>query len=166
MSHPTPTPDARPEPGVSATVVPLADTVTTPPAPTVIVGRLHDPLIERISIDVTHPYVDELWLPTIGPSALWLLRHLDTRVARHGEGVEVSLAELAEAIGVGRGIGRHAPIQRTLRRLVHFGLATWHHTYKVRSHLPPLTARYLDRLSVALRHRHDALLAEHHHRLG
>ena len=49
--------------------------------PNFTIERLPDPLIEEHGHHVTSRYCEEFWLPTIGPSALWLLRH----VSRHTE---------------------------------------------------------------------------------
>ena len=54
-------------------------------------------------------------------------------------GFEISMAALASSLGLGSGVGRHAPIVRTLARLADFGLANISDTYAVRMMFPPLS---------------------------
>lgn len=129
---------------------------------TIVVRPLVDPPIDRVGIAITHRYVEALWLPTIGPSSVWLLRTLDAHLAIEPDGVELRVIDLAESIGLGYRTGRWSPIQHTIRRLIRFRLAGWTGDLHVRRFLPPLTDRQLTRLSPTLQQRHDALLSAHH----
>lgn len=129
---------------------------------TIVVRSLVDPLIDRVGIAVTAPYVEALWLATVGPSSVWLLRKLDGHLAVDPDGVELRLIDLAEAIGLGYRTGRWSPIQHTIRRLIRFGLADWTGELHARRFLAPLTDRQLARLSPALQQQHDVLLSAHH----
>lgn len=136
-----------------------ADVFVFPEA--VAVRRLADPVIERIGFPVTHPYVERLWLPILGPASVCLLRNVGARLA-NTTSVEIVLAELAESIGLSRSsAGRYAPVQKTLRRLTQFGMATWRAELHVRTVLPPLSARHLARLSEPLQQQHRVLLDGH-----
>ena len=86
---------------------------------------LTDSVIDQLGHDVRSSYVETYWLPdprTIGH----LGRPPARRVAREPvpRGVEAPLEPLARSLGLGGGIARHAPIVRTLVRLVDFGLAS------------------------------------------
>jgi hypothetical protein len=125
----------------------------------IVVVAWHDPVIDTVGFPVTHPYVETLWLPVIGPSTTWALRRLGVWAAACPDGVSVPLQELAGSLGIGAGVAPSAPIQRTLRRLVQFGLARWNGRLSVRTTVPPLSARQLDRLSPALRRAHERMVA-------
>lgn len=120
----------------------------------------HDPLVERIGFPVHGPYLESVWLPVVGPSAAWGLRCLNGWAAVQPDGVDVDLAELGEALGLtGQPSAKTAPLQRTLLRLVRFGLAEWSGTLRVRSVLPPVSQRHLQRLSPRIQQSHDRFVA-------
>lgn len=115
-----------------------------------------DPVVDAIGVPVGSLYVEQFWLPIIGPSATWMLRH----VARHtGDGPYlVDRDTLARSLGLSGGSGRHCVVRRTLTRLVlfdcgHGGVDTW----ALRRRLGPVPARRLRRLPDPLRDAHDAL---------
>lgn len=68
-------------------------------------------------------YVEEFWLPIMGPSSVAALRWLDRRANEFQRSNIMDLAELATAIGLGATTSRHSPIVRTLERLVRFDAA-------------------------------------------
>ena len=68
-------------------------------------------------------FVEEFWLPIIGPSSLAVLRWLDRRADQFQRATPVDLAELAHAIGLGTSTTKHSPIVRTLDRLERFNAA-------------------------------------------
>lgn len=111
-------------------------------------------------------FVEEFWLPILGPSSVallrWTARHADelTRYQR------MPLAELASAIGLGCGVGRHSPICRTLERLTRFDAARWDTNpgtdipkLSVYSHLLPVPRRLVAQLPPALQTEHARALA-------
>jgi hypothetical protein len=71
---------------------------------------------------VADPYLEQHWLPVLGPSATWLVRclarHLDDR-----DETELDLAELAVSLGMVHVPGRDGPFARAFGRLVVFGFA-------------------------------------------
>lgn len=123
------------------------------------VVRLSDPVVEAVGFPVHHAYVELLWLPVIGPSTAWLQRRLGSWAEACPAGVTVQLAELAGWLGIGSSSGASSTVQRSLRRLVRFGLASWHGELAVRTVVPPLSERHLHRLSPSLHDAHDRLIA-------
>jgi hypothetical protein len=104
--------------------------------------------------DARSVYVETYWLPILGPSCVLAARRLAAWLQAEPSGFEISIAALASSLGLGSGVGRHAPIVRTLTRLVDFGLANISDTYSVRVMFPPLSARQIVRLP-------DHLVAAH-----
>ena len=103
-------------------------------APAHCYGRLHDP---------DDPYVEEVWLPVLGPAAYTVWRQLARRASGAGRST-VSLPRLAAAAGLGRPLGKQSPIRRALRRLERFGLVRLEEErILVRPRLPYVTARQL-----------------------
>ena len=74
-------------------------------------------------IHLSHPYRRRWWLPVIGPTATVLLDHL-TRLDIHDWQIH-GTAELATALGLGRGAGLHSPLIRTINRLTRYGFGTF-----------------------------------------
>jgi hypothetical protein len=102
-------------------------------------------------------YVETFWLPTLGPSATWLLRRLASWLEAGTEPVTVELTDLAAELGLGGGVGRSSPIIRTLARLAQFqAAAPAGDAFAVRRHLAPLPRRLAShlpgRLAAALEH--------------
>lgn len=121
---------------------------------------LSDPVVERHGFAVRDVYAEALWLPVVGPSALWALRRLVALAETSPDGCRVQVPELAASLGLGTSTGRHAPIVRTLNRLVQFELASWHgDELLVRRAVAPLTQRHLRKLPPALQRLH-ATMAE------
>jgi hypothetical protein len=108
-----------------------------------------DPLIDTIGHDPRSLYVETFWLPTLGPTALLLLRHLASRFDRAPGGVEITVADTSLALGLGLRDGASSPIVRTLTRLEQFDLACADPqtpTVAVRRNLPPVNRRHIRRL--------------------
>lgn len=112
-----------------------------------------------VRFPVAHPYAETLWLPVIGPSATLVLRRLGAWAEACPDGLTVQLPELSEALGFGGASGPGSSVQRTLRRLLTFGLATWSGRLEVATTIPPLADRQLRRLSPGLVRTHDRMLA-------
>jgi hypothetical protein len=125
-----------------------------------------DPLIDTLGYDPRSRYVETFWLPTLGPTALLLLRHLADRFDRQPDGVELTVSDTSHALGLGQRDGTSSPIVRTLGRLAQFDLACDDGVgnVAVRRNIPPVNRRHLRRLPVALQAAHaewaEAQLAE------
>lgn len=125
-----------------------------------------DPLLDTLGHDPRSTYVEKFWLPTLGPSAVLLLRHLATKFDEHPSGLELPIADTSQALGLGQRDGNSSPIVRTLSRLGQFDLACddGRGTVAVRRNLPPINPRHVRRLPTELQSEHaswaQARLAE------
>src|SRR5439155_3596983 len=70
---------------------PMPATLTITPWP--------DPLLDTLGHDPRSLYVETFWLPTLGPTAVLLLRHLATRFDESPTGVELPVADTSQALG-------------------------------------------------------------------
>jgi hypothetical protein len=115
-----------------------------------------DPVLDAVGHDPRSWYVETFWLPTLGPTALLLLRHLADRFETNPKGVQLAVADTAAALGLGPRDGQSSPLIRTLTRLQQFELACsdGDATIAVRTTLPPVHRRHVRRLPTALQARH------------
>ena len=115
-----------------------------------------DPVLDTIGYDPRSRYAETFWLPTLGPTALLLLRHLAGRFERRPGAIELPVAETSHALGLGQRDGSSSPIVRTLTRLEQFDLACsdGHTTVAVRRSLPPVQRRHVRRLPAAVQVAH------------
>ena len=137
----------------------------------------HDPVIDTLGHDPRAPYPEKFWLPTLGPSALFLIRYLADRFDTEPAGFDLALAEVSRCLGLGDRIGRSSTVARSLGRLIQFDLATYpcddgsddsHEgaggddddraagVLHVRRHLPPINRRHIRRLPASRQAEHDA----------
>ena len=147
---------------------------------------LADPLVEALGFDPRSWYVEHFWLPVIGPTCTWLLRHVAAGLegvgpgpvasagadaaagTGHGSdqpgGFTLEVERTALALGVGGRRGRHSPFGRAFGRCVAFDLARFQgpDTLAVRRMLPPLARRHLIRLPPALQEQHERWTAARH----
>jgi hypothetical protein len=104
-----------------------------------------DSILDTVGYDPRSRYAETFWLPTLGPTALLLLRHLATRFERHPGPIELPVAATCHALGLGERDGTSSPIVRTLTRLEQFELACsdGRGTVAVRRSLPPVQRRHV-----------------------
>lgn len=110
----------------------------------------------------TH-YVERLWLPLVGPTALLLLRYLAEILDEKGDGAQVEMSAIAVALGLGSHAqpGARSALGRGIRRLERFGFAQHvEDELKVRVEVPPVSERDLARLPRSLRVRHEHSLGQ------
>jgi len=125
----------------------------------------HDPVVDTLGHDPRAPYPERFWLPTLGPSALLLIRHLADRFDTEPAGFDVSLAETSRCLGLGERAGRNSPVARSLGRLVQFDLAAQPSEddgeggLNVRRHVPPINRRHVRRLPPTRQAEHDAWIS-------
>jgi hypothetical protein len=106
-----------------------------------------DAVLDTVGYDPRSRYAETFWLPTLGPTALLLLRHLAARFERHPGAIALPVAATSQALGLGQRDGTSSPVVRTLTRLEQFDLACsdGRSTVAVRKNLPPvLQAEHAD----------------------
>ena len=115
-----------------------------------------DPVLDTVGYDPRSRYAETFWLPTLGPTALLLLRHLAARFERVPGSIDLPVAETSHALGLGQRDGTSSPIVRTLTRLEQFDLACsdGRSTVAVRRSLPPVQRRHVRRLPAAVQVEH------------
>ena len=124
---------------------------------TITIKPWADPVIDTVGHDPRSRYVETFWLPTLGPTALLLLRHLATKFDEHPAGIELKIADASASLGLGERDGSSSPIMRTLERLEQFDLACrdpYSPMVAVRRNLPPINRRHVRRLPVHLQTLH------------
>jgi hypothetical protein len=125
-----------------------------------------DAVLDTVGHDPRSRYAERFWLPTLGPTALLLLRHLAAQFDLHPVGIELRVADTSRALGLGEREGSSSPIVRSLARLETFDLACsdGRGTVAVRRNLPPANRRHLRRLPADVQAEHtewtEARLAE------
>src|SRR5579862_2611477 len=114
-----------------------------------------DPVLDVLGHDPRSWYAETFWLPTLGPTALLLMRHLADRFEQTPDGVELPIADTAAALGLGPREGQNSPLVKSLGRLRQFDLACNEDdtTIAVRRSLPPVQRRHVRRLPVAVQAR-------------
>jgi len=136
--------------------------VEAPATPdTVVVRAWWDPDLATTGFPPRSAYAERYWLGVIGPSALLLLRRFARGLEEHPAGFRADLADTARALGLGAGTGRQSQIVRTIDRACMFGTMrrAAPDELEVRTHLPRLTRRQLERLPEVVRRSHDSWLA-------
>ncbi len=133
-----------------------------PVAPeTITVRAWWDPSLVGVGHDPRGDYVERFWLGVVGPSTVLLLRRFARGLEVHPSGFRVGLAETARALGLGAGTGRNSPVVRTIDRARSFGLARdlGAGELAVRTIVPPLPRRHVQRLPETLQRAHAAWTA-------
>jgi hypothetical protein len=115
-----------------------------------------DPVIDTLGYDPRSWYVEQFWLPIVGPTSTWLLRRIAGHFDTEPDGFHLNLEETARGLGLGGREGRHSPFQRAVSRCISFKLARPHGPGALAVHrrIPPLTLRQLDKLPPSLRTLH------------
>lgn len=134
---------------------------TAAPTHELIVRPWWDPGLAERGVDPRSAYVERYWLGVLGPSAVFLIRRLARGLEEHPNGFKIALADTARAIGLGGGTGKQSPMNRTIDRACMFGAMRriGDDELSVRTRLPRLTPRQLNRLPLAVRTSHDDWIA-------
>jgi len=125
------------------TVVNIADHQPEPVAALRILIAPGDPT----GYPITHPHIDGLWQPVLGPSAVSLLRLVDRFAATYPVSFTIELDHLGRRLGIG-GRGATSRAARTIDRLCNYRVAArlGANELVVPLRLPALRNRQLDRL--------------------
>ena len=115
-----------------------------------------DAVSDAVSFSLQSPYLELVWLGVTGPTAAWMLRRLALPLASRPQGYEVAMTDLAWDLGLGSGTGPSSKVMASLTRLVIFRFAYWSGgtEIQVRRSVPPLPARFLDRVGARARRAH------------
>ena len=126
------------------------------------IGIAHycDEVVEKLGYRMDSDYVEDFWLPSVGPTTLLLARRLFNLERRGFTTIDVD--ELAPQLGL-HGHGRNSPLIRSIRRMHSFGLAVIIERddsiiVGIRSHLAPLTTRQHERLPELLKTQHTTFI--------
>lgn len=120
-----------------------------------------DPFLDREGHDPRSPYAERFWLPTLGPSTYLMHRLLVGGFDRRPQGWALDPLEVSMALGLGPTSSRSAPFGKALIRLVRFRQAEVRPdgALAVRLHVPPLSARQVERLPAGLHAEHQRVAA-------
>jgi hypothetical protein len=132
------------------------------PLDRVIVRPWHDPTMAATGQDPRGEYLERYWSGVVGPSVVLLVRRFARGLAEHPHGFVISLSDTARAIGLSGGTSRNSQIMRTVDRACMFRLLrrTAGDAIEVRTHVPLLTHRQLQRLPLAVQTSHRAWLEQ------
>ncbi len=118
-----------------------------------------DDIVDQLGFDPRSSYVEKFWLGVLGPSTVWLIRHMVAELDTQPDGYQLDLADTATAIGLRNNGGKHSPFMRALGRTCQFGLARVmdHQTLAIRRKLPPVTQGQLRKLPTRTQAAHQQL---------
>jgi len=134
-----------------------AETSATDPSWKLRIVVWEDPVVDVVGMDPRSAYVETFWLPVLGPSATWLLRHLADGLDAAPDGFDLWLEDEARRLGLG-GLGsRHSPFQRAILRCTRYAMArhAGPATLAVRRRIGPVPHRCVIRFPDSLRAQHD-----------
>lgn len=133
------------------------------PATTIRIVPWVDPVIDTLGHDARSLYCELFYLPTLGPSTLFLLRRLVAMLEQEPDGFELSVVEIARSLGLGDRESRNSPTWRSFCRLIQFDLARdlgeaestgEEPGLAVRRVVPPVNQRHVRRLPEHLQSAH------------
>lgn len=128
-------------------------TNANPEAPaTVRLLRWTDP---AETFDARSSYAEQFWLPTLGPTALLVLRHAARRFQSEPNGFDLDIATTSAELGLGVRVGNASPLRKAFARLAQFQLAAFDgvSTLAVKDRVPPVADRHLRRLPITAQRR-------------
>ena len=114
-----------------------------------------DPVLDVLGHDPRSWYAETFWLPTLGPTALLLMRHLADRFERRTRAAStLPVADTAAALGLGPRDGEQSPLMRSLAPAPAVrarARARRPEVIAVRRTLPPVHRRHVRRLPARCR---------------
>ncbi|MCX7621882.1 MAG: hypothetical protein N2037_13690 [Acidimicrobiales bacterium] len=116
-----------------------------------------DPVLDTVGHDPRSAYVERFWLGVMGPSTVWLIRHLADGLERAPSGFTLNLLDTARILGLASNGGRINSLLNAIERSCLFGAARFDGTGTLAVHrrLPPLNQRQITRLPESLRRQHQ-----------
>jgi hypothetical protein len=152
----------RPDRGPGAIDIDRPDRSDIPDRSNVRVVPWIDPVADPHGVHPCSRYVELYWLGILGPSSTWLLRRISYGLEVTSTGFDLDYSETARSLGLGERMGKNAPFRRALQRLSIFELARGHgpDALAVRTRIPPLPLRHLNRLPDSLQRSHQRWLSE------
>ena len=118
---------------------------------------LHNPATDTKGHRPGSPYIEHVYVSSLGPSATWLWQRL-ARVATARPSTIIDMADLAGSLGLGTNLGPNSAMSRTVNRLVLFdGARRAGNTLAVRLALPDMPPNRLARLPASVRIAHQHL---------
>lgn len=114
--------------------------------------------VESLGYDPRSSYVENYWLPFLGPSTIFLLRRVIETLQTQPHGFAIDINTLSAMLGLGENTGKNSSIQKTLNRILIFELGRIMPSgaLSIRLKMPPLPQRYIDRLVPPLKTRLSA----------
>lgn len=141
--------------------------ISTFPEPVLRVRPWHDEALTAVGHDPRSAYVEQYWLPILGPSATLLMRRIALGFDDRKDGYELECAQWAQELGIGMRGGKNGPFWRAIDRTCRFGTAQRNgDLLMVRPLLPPLSMHQVVRLPDHLRISHQAQAANLHPSYG
>lgn len=108
--------------------------------------------------DIRSDFAERFWLPTLGPTSMFMARRFARGLAEHPGGFSTELSVSARSVGLGGGLGGNAPFARSLNRLTQFGVAGWSgEEFEVSRSVGLLPDRLVARLPEPLARQHEAI---------
>lgn len=128
-----------------------------PDSPMLWVEPWDDPSLQTYGHHPRSPYVELFWLGVLGPSSTWLLRRLSLLIEKFPTGFELDASECAREIGLSGRSALKTAFGKALDRCCRFGLMQMgeNSTLFVRSRLPSVSPRMIERMPAALRQAHQ-----------
>lgn len=126
--------------------------------------RVHALPSPEVGFPLDHPYLELVYTPLIGPSAVLLARALGRATTASDGPVTIDLPILARDLGLRARaddpLGRTSPVRRSIERLVHTRIARWlgDDNLGVVIRVSPLSAATLDKLPRTASDAHEALV--------
>jgi hypothetical protein len=127
--------------------------------PTVLVHADIDPDLATTGFPLLHPYLEQVWLPVIGPSTVLALRSIGRSLGTDLTPFELHLPTLAAELGLGSGTGPNSVVQRTIARIIRFGHARVIDpaTLEVAALIRPVTESQVSRLPQSIQATHQLM---------
>ncbi len=115
-----------------------------------------------ITFELTDPYLEIVYLPSLGPTAVLLARYLGRLLHQHPKGVHVCTLELSRELGMTSSkqqspLGARSRLRKAVDRLENERIVRWldEQHLGVQLGIPAVSGRARDRLPPVARQAHD-----------